>query len=236
MRIKYITFCFFFPFVCSLCFAQDTPEKPQTKTLTQAIPLLTVTGRVISRGKDIVLITSEGKGYLLKKNEGLEEMFDKTKEFVDKDADVTISCIETAETKGFRVIDHRAQKATETNYQILRVALFQKAEQGSKVTNLDISKSVDYQAPHPEAITQPLRIIRGTISKCNFKSVIPTIELEGKEGIAFTLSSDTKVLKVIGSDIMNFEPEGVLKEGSEVEVLYQEKGYQYIAKVISILK
>jgi hypothetical protein len=229
MRGKWIICFFLVLFICSLGFAQEAPKKAKI----ERTPLLTVTGRIISKGGDIVLITSEAKGYLLEKTETLEKAFDKVKELVNKDVDVTLSGFDTGETKGFRFIDHKAKKARETNYRILRVALITKAEQGSKVTNLDISKPVDYQSL-PKEVISPLRVIKGKIIKCDFKNLIPTIELEGKPGFAVMVPPNIETTKVVGGKLVAFKPKDVLKEGMKVEIWYEEKGDLNTARMIAI--
>mgnify|MGYP000489318572 CR=1 FL=1 len=231
MKTKAIICSALFLFICAQGVAQDTSLSPQI----EARPLLTVTGRVISKGKDIMLITAEGKSYLLKETETLEGMFDRVRELANKDADITLSAFDTRETREFRYFNHKTKKARAESYRILRVALIHKVEAGSRVTDLDTSKPIDYK-PLPKEVVPLLKQLRGKISKCNFRSVIPTIEIEGKPGLVIMFSADTQAIRAAGDELIIFKPRDVLKEGNEVEIWYEEKGSQNIARIITILE
>jgi hypothetical protein len=182
----------------------------------------------------LVLITPEKKGYLLEKKDPFQEAFDRLKEFVNKEVEVTLSGFHTGRIKGFRYLDHITKEAKQEEFEILPVALINKTEKASRNYNLDISKSIEYEPAAKEVFTG-LRKIKGRISKVDFKSVIPTLELEGKENFVLLLTSDTQVLKVSGDELVSYRPKDMLKTGNNVEIWYEEKGYQNNARMIVIM-
>lgn len=81
-----------------------------------------------------------------------------------------------------------------------------------------------------------LKKITGKVSKCNFKSVIPTIELEGKPDFAIMITAGVEAVKVVGGNLMAFKPKDILKEGTQVEIWYEEKEGLKSARIITILE
>lgn len=220
----------FFFTISPFSFSQETPQATPKNQTIEAFPLLTVTGRVVTKGGNMVLITPDAKGYLLEKREDFAEAFKQVTEIANKPVDVTLSGFDTRRIKTFRFTDHKTKQATEEEYKVLPVALVQKIEEKSSVTNLNISRPIPYEKAIKD-IPFNLRQISGKISRCNFQGVVPTIELEGK-GLAFIIDQDTQVLKAVGENILSFKAKDVLKVGDEVEISYEEKGYQNIARMI----
>lgn len=212
--------------ISSFCLAQE-PEG-------ELIPLVTAEGRIISKYGFIMLITPEGKGYLIKKVEGAEEVFNKVRKYLDKDFDLTLSGIETGETKGFKFTDYQTNQARVEEYRVLEVLFINEIKEGSRVSKIDISKTVAAESPYLESTFPSLKKIGGKVSKCNFKSVIPTLELEGKPGFAIMIPADVEVVRVVGGNPMAFEPQDVIKEGTKVEIWYEEKGDLKTARIITI--
>ncbi|MBU4346649.1 MAG: hypothetical protein KKH29_04915 [Candidatus Omnitrophica bacterium] len=200
----------------------------------EIFPLITVEGRIISKQGRITLITAEGKGYLIKKAEGAEEVFNKVREYLNKDFDITLSGIETGETKGFVFTDYQTNQARVEEYRVIEVLFINEIKEGSKVSKIDISKPKAVEYPPLDLTAHSLKKISGKISKCNFKGVIPTIELEGKPDFAIMIPAGVEAIKVVGENLMAFKPKDVLKEGIKVEIWYEEKGYIRNARIITI--
>lgn len=222
-------------FIILLFPAFSFAQEPEVK-LT---PLVTLEGRVISKHNKIYLITSEGRGYLLKEIKGLEDVFEKIKEFADRDADVTLSAIDTGETKGYIFIDRDPSqedsrpRAKKVEYRVVSTAYFHGFQEGSKVLSTDITQPVAVEVPSPAYVELDfLRQVRGKVSKFNLRSVIPTIELEGKPDFAIIIPADAEAIKVVGGNLMTFKPRDVIKEGLIVEILYAEKENLKRARVI----
>lgn len=213
-------------FIPSFCLAQESQG--------EIIPLLTVEGRIILKHGFIMLITPEEKGYLIKKAEGAEEVFNKVKEYVGKDFDLILSGVETGETKGFELTNYEINQARVEEYRVLEVVFINEIKEGSKVNKIDMSKTKAVESPSLESTLPSLKKITGKVSKCNFKAVIPSIELEGKPEFAIMIPGGIEAIKVVGKDLMAFKPKDVIKEGTKVEVWYEEKGDLNTARIITI--
>jgi hypothetical protein len=210
-------------------------------TQTKLTENLIIEGRVISKYGMLLLITSDGKGYLLKKTEGTADIFNKIKEFVNQDFDLNISGRETGVIKSFKHTDFRMHRAFIEDYNVLEVLRINEVKKGSKVSKINISKPTTVERPQNflslliESIA--LKKIEGKINKCNFKSAIPTIELEETTGVTFLLSQNTYVVKLVDGEPMPFQPtQKVIKKGMQVEILYQEIDNLKRARIINIKK
>lgn len=209
-----------------LSFAQE----PQAEVFL----LVTVEGRLISKQGLTTLITSEGKGYLIKKAEGAEEVFNKVREYLNKDFDLTLSGIETGETKGFVFTDYETNQARSEEYRVIEVLLINAVKEGSNVSKIDISKPKAVEAPSLELTSHSLKRIGGTVSKYNVKGVISTVELEGKPDFSIIIPPGTEAMKVMGDNLMSFKAADVIKEGVKLEIWYEEDGDLRNARIISI--
>lgn len=220
----------FILYILLLSISLASAQEPQG----ELIPLTTIEGRIISKHDMVMLITVEGKGYLIKKAEGAEDIFNTVKEYVDKDFDIVLSGIETGETKGFMFTDYQTNQARVEEYKVIEVLFINEVKEGSRVTKLDISRPKAVETPTLDLPLPSLKKIGGKISKCDFKSVIPTIELEGKPGFVIMIPAGAEAIKVVDKNLMAFKPKDVLKEGMKVEIWYEEKGDLRSARIITI--
>lgn len=207
-------------------------ENPQ-KQLTKLPRLSTLTGRIITRRDNLVLITPDAQGYILQKKEEYSEAFNKIAESADKNIEVSLSGLDAGKRKSYEFADHRTKKAWREEYRILSVTSFNSARPATTLLNASIAKPIEYK-PAANAALPGLRNITGKIAKYNFRNVIPTIELAEKEGFTLIITPQTQVLKVMEGKLVNFKAEDALKEGISVQVQYEESGYKNTARVIVI--
>jgi len=141
----------------------------------ELIPLKTVEGRIISRHGLLILITSQGTGYLLTRNPELKEAFDKVKESANKDVDLTLYGKDTGKIRTFEHIQYREGKKTaiqREKYKVLEVFLVKSVTTPSKITQADIEKTItlkilDKKGPLPSSMIDKSE--KDSTSNSNYK-------------------------------------------------------------------
>lgn len=221
--------------------------------IDEIIPLEILKGRafdmiISSKGYLILSSEKEKKNYILETN-FRKELSDEIKEIAQNNWEVEIGGI-TKGMRQFTFVDFSYPEAESLQEKgevkkegkriilpVIDVAMIQSVnkevlpqEPPDLFTTFEVPP--DFQKEYGSPVE--LRQVRGTVSKCNFKNVIPTIELEEKPDLAIILLGDVEAVKVVGGNLTAFNPKEVIKEGTKVEIWYEEKGDLNTARIIIV--
>lgn len=193
----------------------------------------TIEGRLVSKQGFLTCITQDGLGYLIKPTKTAEKIYAKAQQFAGKDFDLTLSGILTGERKRVGFTDYTTQQASEEEYLIFELLFISAVREKSIITNTNISKPKPVTPPKLDVPAYALKKINGKVSKYNAKSIIPTIELEGKPNFVLMLPKDAEVIKAVGNSLMSFKSQDIVKEGIELDIWYEENGNLRTARIIT---
>lgn len=235
--------CVFLPlfFTSALAFAQE-PK-------TEIIQLTSIEGDVFIRDDSPFLIDAQNRLYKITPElnpQAYNSILSLTKDNESKGKGLKAQ-ITGKPAKFHSIIEHSfkykgeqldTKEATEIKFQDFDIVLIKStAEAAFKKEEIKITSALP-PPPTPQPLAFMLKNIQGEITDTHFDKVIPYIEIKGKDAqkaIAILIPSNTQAIKVVEGQLMNFTPKNVIKEGTKLEIWYEEQGDLNLAKIITIL-
>lgn len=221
----------------------------QTAEVEEAVPLEKAKGRIFEMeiSSQKYLILSAEKGNYLLKTDFRKELLSQLQEIALKNWEAEINGIfkgyrefkiinfkEQQNQKKDKELEKEGRKASLRVIDVVLINSINKEVAPKEAPNLFTTFTVppdflkDYSQPFN------LKRIAGKVSKCNFKAVIPSIELKDKPDLPIMIPGDVEAVKVMGGNLMAFKPKDAIKEGTEVEIWYEEKEGINTARIITI--
>jgi hypothetical protein len=233
------------------CRAQTEPQDPGS---------ITVTGRVSmqQRGKDndLILHSTDGTAYLIK-----GDLTDQLQQIAQKKADVNLVTI-TGIARGSSSVSCKrtnavtnmpdGSKAIQTEVRCIRYlhldarSVVSVAESTRPLPPLKRDSAAESKmlsrAARPDLAPPDIGEIYGTITACNFKSAVTTIDVLNIDkksplrSITVLITADTKIAKRIGSAKPADITPDRLKPGQRVTVVYSKNDIRADAMFITVTK
>ena len=136
----------------------------------------------------------------------------------------TLSASLTKSTELIQYNEAGAGEGRKKLYKKVSVTDVLEIKEGTKIVDMDISVPATKQYSPPDQ-QKPILLskVTGKVTSCNFKSIVPTIELENNPNLIFIINKDTRLLRTVDGTPMVFNPKEIVKKGMKLELWYTEE-------------